>query len=220
MVERAVTGKGYCAWCDTLIAKGEARVARALYHAPGQYIRDSQVSGYNPGGRMHLYLHPQCAWHLADTRRRRTAARCNHCKADIQAGFCIKTLLSSAAKRCSQSSTAALFSHFKCTHQFIQKHRTLLDGYVGAKQREETIAWGEKPGALHQYFGQVGATGGAKGGVQAVPSDKTAKKDYLNVFKTTAAAEEEAVERHISLQRQIHTRLADDEARGGKLQPG
>jgi len=204
-----------------------------MFHAPGHFIRDGDKtkSGYNPGGRMHLYLHPQCAWHAVDIRKRQRhhPAKCNHCQEEIKEGFCIQTLLSSAAKRCSKSSTPPLFSHYQCTRDFVQRYRVLLDGYVGAQQRGEKVAW-RKSGAMEKFCGQadkgkgIGGKGIADerkgiGGAPVLPADATAKQEYLDVFRTNGAAEEAAVVRHGALQRLIRSRIADDEAKGGKLTP-
>jgi hypothetical protein len=45
-------------------------------------------------------------------------------------------------KRCTPSASAPLFQHFACTHQFILKYRSLLEGHICPKQRMETVAWG------------------------------------------------------------------------------
>ena len=61
-VELALSGKGHCAWCDTLIAKGSPRVARRFYHAEGDYSRNNgAATGHNPGGLQDEYMHAQCA---------------------------------------------------------------------------------------------------------------------------------------------------------------
>jgi hypothetical protein len=57
------------------------------------------------------------------------------------------------------------------------------------------------------------------GGAPVLPADATAKQEYLDVFRTNGAAEEAAVVRHGALQRLIRSRIADDEAKGGKLTP-
>ena len=56
-------GRAHCAWCDTLIAKGTPRVARAFFHAPGHYSRNNgATTGYNPGGLQDEYMHAQCTF--------------------------------------------------------------------------------------------------------------------------------------------------------------
>ena len=56
-------GRAHCAWCDTVVAKGTPRIARAFFHAPGHYSRNNgATTGYNPGGLQDEYMHSQCTF--------------------------------------------------------------------------------------------------------------------------------------------------------------
>lgn len=202
-VERAKSGSAHCAWCDTLIGLGTPRLIVRWHHgAGGAFLRDNgAASGVCAGGVCAEYMHPQCAWQL-DTNiggKGRPAA-CNLCGQPTEPGTRMKCQVGSAAARCTPSNTAPWYFCFGCTAAFVEQHRPLLAGFVGAEQRQQPIAWVKARG-LFQPRDQVGG-----------PQPWT--KQVLGIFRATGPEadrdEAEAVRRHHELQRMIHGKLRRD----------
>jgi len=204
-VELDPHGRAHCAWCDTLIAKGSPRVARAFYHAPGNYSRNNgAATGYNPGGLQDEYMHPQCTFQY-DGNPKGQLATCGGCGSKVEPTHRVLSRFGKPDARCTPATSAPLYYCFKCSHRFIQDHRELLVGWLGAEQSEAAVAW-RSAGPF--------ASSGNDGGPPALPKDKTTRADFLSCFRFDPPQSEEdaatACSRHRMLQHVISEALKKD----------
>jgi hypothetical protein len=203
-VELDPSGRAHCAWCDTLIAKGSPRVARAFYHAPGHYSRDNgAATGYNPGGLQDEYMHVQCTFQY-DANPKGQPAKCAGCGSKIEPPLRVLSRFGKPGARCTPSTSAPLYYCFKCTHDFVQRHRELLVGWLGAEQSEAEVAW--------RSAGPFASSG--DGGPPALPKGKVLRAEFLGCFHFDPPQSEEdkatACSRHHGLQHLISEALKKD----------
>ena len=208
-VEAARSSLSHCAWCDTRIEKGAPRVVKRQFHAPGPFVRNNGAShGYNQGGMMDEYLHPQCAWQCTRVGRR---AACTRCGASLpQGSWHFATVLSRASARCTASSTAKCWQCCGCLRAFVGAHRGLLEGWVSeGTQFDEGVAW---------IGGQTLFGTPCR---RPEPSARDARASVRGAFAALAGAgpavEARAQAQHRALQAHIRDALTADKARGGKM---
>jgi len=198
--ELAPSGRAHCAWCDTLISVGETRAIVRFQHAAGSFSRDhGAATGYNPGGLQCEYMHPQCALQLdVNLGGRGRAAMCCMCKQSTQPGQRMKCVVGSASARCTPSKTSPFYYCYGCTGGFVDAHRSLLTGFLGAEQRRQAVAWAERG-----VFQSAGTVGGPQ------PVNATVQ----DMFRSSEVDEAIAVRRHVELQRIIFNKLRSDKAK-------
>ena len=197
-------GRAHCAWCDTLIAKGTPRVARAFFHAPGHYSRNNgATTGYNPGGLQDEYMHAQCTFQY-DANPKGQSAGCVGCGAPVEPPHRVLSRFGKPGARCTPASSAPLYYCFSCTHDFVQRHRELLVGYLAPEQSEAPVAW--------RSAGPFAPS--SEGGPPALPKDKALRAQYLGCFDCEPLQSEEnaatACSRHGALQSVISEALKQD----------
>jgi hypothetical protein len=79
---------------------------------------------------------------------------CCMCKQSTQPGERMKCVVGSASARCTPSKTAPFYYCYGCTGAFVDAHRSLLAGFLGADQRRQAVAWAER--GVFQSAGTVG----------------------------------------------------------------
>jgi DNA-directed RNA polymerase subunit RPC12/RpoP len=204
-VEVDLHGRAHCAWCDTPIAKGSPRVARAFYHAPGHYSRNNgAVTGYNPGGLQDEYMHAQCTFQY-DSNPKGQPAKCVACGSQVVPPHRVLSRFGKPGARCTPATSSPLYYCFTCTKDFVQRHRELLVGWLGAEQSEAAVAWRSAgPFALSS----------ADGGPPPLPRDTMRRADFLACFEYDPPQSEEdaaaACSRHRALQEIIGKALKED----------
>ena len=162
-VELALSGKAHCAWCDTAITQGSPRVARAFFHAPGDYSRNNgAATGYNPGGLQDEFMHAQCAFQYDTNPRGKPAACTGSCGQRVSPPLRLLSRFGRPGARCTPAVSAPLYYCFPCASAFIQRYRRQLVGHVGIQQAGSKIAWGSS--------GPFAAA--ASGGPPPLPKDK------------------------------------------------
>lgn len=197
-------GRAHCAWCDTLIAKGTPRVARAFFHAPGHYSRNNgATTGYNPGGLQDEYMHAQCTFQY-DSNPKGQPAGCAGCGAPVEPPHRVLSRFGKPGARCTPATSGPLYYCFSCTHDFVQRHRELLVGYLAPEQSEAPVAW--------RSAGPFASS--SEGGPPALPKDKALRAQYLGCFNFEPHQSEEnaatACSRHGALQSVISEALKQD----------
>ena len=207
-VELDPHGRAHCAWCDTLIAKGSPRVARAFYHAPGYYSRNNgATTGYNPGGLQDEYMHAQCTFQY-DANPKGQPATCAGCESKVEPPNRVLSRFGKPGARCTPATSGPLYYCFQCTHDFVQRHRELLVGWLSAEQSEATVAW--------RSAGPFASSSG--GGPPPLPKDKTLRAQFLGCFGFDPPQSEEdatfARSRHQALQHIISEALKEDRRLG------
>ena len=206
-VELDPHGRAHCAWCDTLIAKGSPRVARAFFHAPGNYSRNNgAATGYNPGALQDEYMHVQCTFQY-DANPKGQPAACAGCGSKVEPPRRVLSRFGKPGARCTPATSAPLYYCFACTGDFLQRHRELLVGWLGAEQSEAAVAW--------RSVGPFASS--SNGGPPALPKDKTLRADFLRCFRFDPPQSEEdaatACSRHHALQQTISEALKQDRKR-------
>ena len=196
-VELALSGKGHCAWCDTLIAKGSPRVARRFYHAEGDYSRNNgAATGHNPGGLQDEYMHAQCAFQYDSNPRGKAAACAGGCEQKVSPPRRLLTRFGKPGARCTAAVSAPLYYCFPCATAFTQRNRQLLVGHLGVRQAGSNVAWGSAG-----LFGSPAA--GSSGGPPRLPKDRPLRQAYVDCFRFEPPQSEEeeqsACDRHLSL---------------------
>jgi hypothetical protein len=217
-VDRALTPRSHCGWCDTVIEQGAPRVEKRQFHAAGRYSRNNgETEGYTHGGVLRLYLHPQCAWAAVLAKRDTT---CSGCATVVKKDtWLFTTRLGTPpqperrpphpAQRCKMSTSGNLWQCVGCVKAFVDLHQDLLSGHICATtQFDMTVAW-ELQASQKGVWGQEPMRAG-------VPSDKVGKERLRNVFASLAGGEMVAVERHDALQKVIKRALATDKDRANK----
>jgi len=213
-VERDQSGRAHCAWCDTGIAEGTPRIARAFHHAAGAFSRNNgAATGYNPGGLQDMFMHVQCALRYDDNPRGSPAACAGGCGMHCAPLRRMLSRFGSAGARCIPSSSAPLYYCFPCAKAFVRRHRELLVGHISVRQAQLNVGW-----VGWGYAGLFPAPGqGNVGGPPPLPKDKALLEAFLDCFRfdppQTAAEEESACDRHESLQLSIRAALAKDRSR-------
>lgn len=208
---RLGSGRGHCFFCDTSIAEGWPCVERRWYHFGGAYRRNNgAATGICPPGVVPEYAHAQCAWRL-DASPRGALARCKGagpgCAGHVGPGErCVNYIATADEGRCSE--TRPSYWCFACVKAFVKKHRTLLDGHVGAEQAQQGVAWRPPPAFAKPENLQKGC------GLPALPVDKKAKKAFLGIWRAaTDVAENRAVANHRSLQVAIKLAMKQDKVK-------
>jgi hypothetical protein len=207
------SGMSHCFYCDTLIAKDAACVERVWYHQGGVFSRNKEEKrGVCVRGVAPESAHAQCAWRL-DTRPQAQPVSCAACGCVARPGRRVVNYIGKTSERCSE--TSPLFWCFGCAKDFMDHHRPLLDGHVGAAQMQQGVAWVKHrplaaPADLQQGCGLPPTTHIAKD-----------KADYLAVFRASSAvAEALAVQRHRELQTAILAAMRQDaQARKQRARP-
>jgi len=217
-VELAKSDKGHCLFCDTRIAQDTPRVVWYLYHKPGAYSRNNgAASGYNSGGWMNLYAHPQCCFHytvLMDSKNEEKKAPvicCSVCEKTVSDGRVVQTVTAKAKKRCRKNPGRPPIYHcFSCLRDFLTAHGQLLNGYLSPQQREESVAWAP-PKSLWDPR--------TRDPVWHLPKSETVRNEYLALFDLSmgdddkldhAANSDEAAQHHVELQEVIGKAMKND----------
>ena len=187
-VELAKSSHSFCGWCDTAIAVGTPRVARAIGTAVGSRVE---------------YMHAACAFHYDDGSWAKGEAHRVNCVG------CAKTFAKLEQRRVVslfsgappiprfQSSTGCkpLSYCYACVAAFTAQHSDMLAGYVGARQMAASVAWrhGGTPFNLKRCKGDP-----------PLPKGKEARVEFLALFVCADdAAEALAVARHEALRQAI-----------------
>ena len=193
----------HCFYCDTRILPGWPCVERIWWHSGGTFSRNNGAStGYCRAGLHPELAHAQCAFRL-DTRTNGRVATCQSCKGLAEPGRRIVNYIASPAERCSE--TSPLYWCFPCTRTFISRHRSLLDGHLGASQQEQGVAW-----VRHR---PLFAPPGLQAGCGLPPLTQSSKAEYLAIFRASSSEFESlAVERHRELQAAILAAMDEDAA--------
>ena len=201
------SGSSHCYFCDTSIAVGWPAVERTWYHSGGSYSRNNGAAvGYCPAGIQPELCHAQCAWRL-DANPKGRSAKCQSCAGEAEPGRRVVNFIARPAERCSE--TSPLYWCFRCTADFVARHRDLLDGHLGAEQSQQGVAW-----VRHR---PLFAPPSLQAGCGLPPMMASSKADYLAIFRAPSAdAEARAVARHRELQVAILTAFEADavQARG------
>ena len=200
---KVATGSAHCYFCDTLIAAHWPSVERAWYHSGGPYRRNNGAAvGYCPAGILPEQCHVQCAFRL-DVNPKGRSAKCQSCAGEAQPGRRVVNYIARASERCSE--TSPLYWCFRCTAEFVSRHRDLLDGHLGAEQSQQGAAW-----VRHR---PLFAPPDLQPGCGLPPMTASAKADYLAIFRSSSAdAEARAIARHRELQAIILTAFDADAA--------
>ena len=208
-ITRVELAKGHsqCGWCDTEINKGAPRVVRKVYHAAGNFQRSNGNSGYNNGGVMDLFLHPQCAFHAKQQKAPRKVVRCQDCDEQMQKGqwgFC--SMLGLAGERCTKSKRDPTWFCPACLKHFFEQetHTELLRGQISAASNlDAPVSW--LPADRTSPF-NARPTGGPN---RALPTDEEARARLRAAF-SPLEPEDTAVELHTALQLVIKGALLKD----------
>lgn len=193
----------FCYFCDTRIQEGWPCVERVWYHAGGPYTRNNGASsGFCRAGLAPECAHVQCAFRLDVNARARTSS-CQVCKGSAEPGRRVVNYIASRSARCSE--TSPLYWCFACAGSFVERHRAILDGHLGAEQQQQGVAW-----VRHR---PLFCPPGLQLGCGLPPLTPSAKADYLSIFRApTAEAEALAVTRHRELQTVILAAMEEDAA--------
>jgi hypothetical protein len=197
------SGLTFCYVCDTIIKEGWPCVERIWYHTGGPYTRNNGASsGFCRAGLAPESCHAQCAFRLdADPKARNSA--CHACKGRTETGRRVVNYIASRSARCSE--TSPLYWCFRCASSFIERHRALLDGHLGAEQQQQGVAW-----VRHR---PLFCPPGLQLGCGLPPLTPSAKADFLAIFRASSAeAEALAVARHRDLQAAILLAMEEDAA--------
>ena len=204
-ITRGELAKGHsmCGWCDTPIEKGSPRVVRKMYHAAGKFERSNGAKGFNPGGVMPEFLHPQCAFLAQQQKSPKKRVRCQDCGNPIHCGqwaFC--SMLGAAGKRCTQSNRDPTWFCIECLKLFFERHTALLKGQISAASSlDEAVSW---PGFSDRASPFDPRPTGAPN--RPLPKEEETRARLRAAFSPLEPADGEgdtAVERHRALQRAI-----------------
>ena len=200
---RVGSGLGHCFFCDTPIAKGEPCIERVWHHTGGAFSRNNGArTGYCPPGRAPEAAHVQCAFRL-DTKG--GEAMCAGCMRPTAPSRRVVNFIASREQRCTE--TGPLRWCFPCTSNFVNRHQELLDGWLGAEQMQQGVAWIQPP--LFKRAGLQHRCG-------LPPMVASVKEEFVAIFRSTSEeAERLAVERHQALQTRILEALDADKALKG-----
>jgi hypothetical protein len=194
------TGSRLCAFCDTPIPKGWPCIERTTLQAGAVHRRENTRAngGCSAGSET---VHAQCAFRL-DTAPHAKGATCCGCGVATERGRRVVSHVAGASGRCSEGSP--LRWCFECARRFVARHRSILDGHLGAAQMEEGVAW-----VRHRpLYPPVGL----QAGCGLPPMTASARRPFLEIFRSQSAETEAlAVERHRQLQASIVQAMREDE---------
>jgi hypothetical protein len=201
---RTGSGLGHCFFCDTRIEAGWPCVERVWYHAGGSY--NGSNTGVCPVGLVPECAHVQCAFRLDTKGGERACAKCNQPTVACRR---VVNFIASRDKRCSE--TNGLTWCLGCMAGFVEAHRAVLDGWLGAEQQQQGVAWVERP---------LWPPAGLQAGCGLPPMATSSKEDFLSVWRSSSEeAEALAVERHRALQSTILEAMRTDRALAGSARP-
>lgn len=204
---RLGSGTAHCYFCDTRIERDWPCVERIWHHSGGEYVRNGATAGICRAGSLPEMAHVQCAWRL-DTKG--ATQDCVACSRPCKPCGRVVNFIASRQARCSE--TSALRWCFDCAAAFISRHKDLLDGWLGAEQMQQGVAWVDRP-----LFPPPDLQAGC--GLPPMAASRNAKEAFLAIFRSSSAETEAlAVERHRKLQGVIVEALRSDKAR--VRQPG
>ena len=201
------TGHSFCYFCDTRIEKDWACIERVWHHQGGKYSRNfGESTGFCPSGMLPESAHVQCAWQL-DTKG--PIRKCDSCGHEVSPCRRLVNYIASREKRCSE--TSGLYWCFGCVGSFVQRHRTTLDGFLGADQStQQGVAWAERP---------MFPPADLQAGCGLPPMAASVREDVRRIFAATSEeAEALAIHRHRALQAAILHAMHKDRERA-KLPP-
>ena len=200
-VSIAPTSRGHCGWCDTLIEKGDVRVSRQLYHAPGSYSRNNGAStGYNNGGYQLESLHVLCAFEVGFTKQK---VKCSSCFENMDSGINFYTRLGSAQQRFKISSSGKKYLCLKCVNGFVNTHSCLLKGTISSETFfKRTPPWLKPKKGL---FGKP-ALG------RPLPKQNVKKNKFLEIFDTVNDEKSKllAIENYEKIRKNIEKVMKED----------
>eukprot|EP00947_MAST-08B_sp_MAST-8B-sp1_P001544 g1544.t1 len=182
-----------------------------MYHAEGTFSRNNgEKTGYNRGGLQEVFLHPQCTFRYAPAppgSAKQRAAKCSGCGQQTSEGRRALTCFGAKGARCTMSSSGPSYYCFKCTKDFVQRHDSLLLGYLGVGQAEANVAWAV-PLRSSPFAAAPDRWGG---GPPPRSQNKDVRKEYLQCFRLGGEEDERAaLKRHAELQAVISSALAED----------
>ena len=151
-------------------------------------------------------MHVQCVFQY-DANPKGQPAACVGCGSKIEPPRRVLSRFGKPGARCTPATSAPLYYCFTCTCDFVQRHRDLLIGWLGAEQSEAAVAW--------RSAGPFAAS--SNGGPPALPKDKKLRADFLACFRFDPPQSQEdaatACLRHHALQQSISEALKQDRER-------
>lgn len=212
--ELARNSLAHCMFCDTIIDRGAARVARSVYHTPGSYSRNNGAAeGVRSGGLHEEFMHAQCAFQYDTNPKGKEAACVGGCGRQVAPPDRVVSCFSKPGARCT-GQLGKLYYCFTCTAAFVKRHRAVLAGHLGVEQGAANVAWRPAGGPFSR--------GGGGGGPPQLPFSKVLRERFLHCFRFDPPQrpheEVQATARHKALQLVIAKALeADRDTRKASL---